>query len=169
MMLFLVNSAPNRRDTKGIIYSPPQSESARNTVYGESCYFGPLNHASCFSPERNHSIVSSVSGLFRLGSPTTVTRTVRPAIVDSVNRVFLGRALTHVFQKQCKIFPSLTNRDASRTVFVITMVVRVLTSALHSVPAFIHRMPRKAMFNLLSILVRHDHYYNIGEGHCRNV
>lgn len=164
-MSLLSNLSSSAGGAKGFINRPPESKSSRNAGYRKTRNFSPFRQAPSFSAKRNQMIVPPVSGLFRLSSPSAIFRTVWAVVINTVNRVFFGRTLSHVFQKMSKIFPPFTNGYASRSVFVIGGMVGVLATTSHRVPTFIHGVIGKAMFYLLSVNVHHGCHYNIGEGH----
>lgn len=111
--------------------------------------FRPFANAFCFAAKCYEYIFTGIAGLFFLGSPSAVFRTVWAVIVYSVNRL-IAVWFAHVSFKICVVRPSFANINAPPAIMPIRRVVFVAASLLHSIPYFIASW----VFSLVSICVQ---------------
>ena len=86
--------------------------------------------------------VSLVTGLFTMSSPSTILRSVRAIIVNSINTVLWRRPLSHICNKLTKIMePCITYRDTPRSIVQITAFLGIIASAFHAPPDLVFWCP----------------------------
>lgn len=83
--------------------------------------------------------------LFRC-SPFTVFRTVIAVIIATLYRMVARRSRAHVTIENDKIFPAFANTYVSATIICKPLLVIILATLLYSLPNFIFRRARLAVF-----------------------
>ena len=102
--------------------------------------FAPFCKCSCGIPNRYIDIRASVSALFFLGCPSTVIGFIVAIVVYAVNcQIFLVSICHCPLIKRLKtFFPLIANSNAATAPPIKPRVVRVITSAFHSLPFLIN-------------------------------
>lgn len=100
--------------------------------------FGPSDNRVGDAVERNQPSRAGVRHLRRPIGPTTVARSVRSIVIDSVNRMATRRPRSHVGKEVLKrSHPALGNRDAAAAVIVVLRGVRIQAPVFHRAPGFV--------------------------------
>lgn len=116
--------------------APSAFDSGMERTKMDAGYFRPFTNAFFFTAKCYEHIFSGISGLFFLGSPPTVFRTVWAIIVYPVNRL-IAFWFAHIGSKICVVKPSFANINAAPAIMLIGRVIFVSASLLHSMPYLI--------------------------------
>lgn len=80
--------------------------------------------------------------LLLISGPSTIIRRVMAIVVDTVDRVFVGRPFTHILKERLKAAnPSVTDHNTSRAVVFKSWVVGVTASFFHTSPSVVFNRP----------------------------
>lgn len=82
--------------------------------------------------------------LLLIGRPAAIFRRIAFIIVDAIQRRF-ARPLAHVFNENGYVSPPLADRDASRTIILVSGIPRIGASPMHVSPNGIKRMTAESM------------------------
>ena len=111
----------------------------------------PISQAHGFTLVGNPSVIPGVSGLFIWSGPSAILWGVITIIVDAFNRVFRSGFRTHIVHKQTKVVPAFADLYASRAIFVVSGIVRLLATVDHCRPRFVFRCISKTVFCTYSL------------------
>lgn len=106
----------------------------------QTAEFSPFSNASCFSSDRNHTVVPGVSLLLRTGRPSAVRRGVRSSVSFPINGVVGRRSGPHVCEEVLERFtPTFADDDAAPAVKRKRCGSRVQASVFHAMPRSVLR------------------------------
>ncbi len=94
----------------------------------------PILDAQRFTINRNPSIGGSVSSLSGHSRPTTIVWFIIPVVIDPVDRISFGRALSHIGKEVLELLPSLADLDASISIPMILCVIWIRAPIFHLGP-----------------------------------
>lgn len=101
----------------------------------------PILSRQCFAIQRDQNSPALIPKLLAAQRPSAVFNVVWPVVVDSLQRVFFSRWMTHVGNKSLKRgAPRVTNCDAAPAVVFEKRVVRVFAALLHAGPPAVERL-----------------------------
>lgn len=119
--------------TEYFIYRPSRIQPApcRSNFHFECS--AQISKTSRNAIDGKHAISAGISGLLTARGPSTVFLEISNFIVDSINR-HIGRAFTHIFQKQSERFPAVAKINPLRSVIKIIWVVPISATKLDILP-----------------------------------
>lgn len=120
----------------------------------DSGNLNPLSDRARLVLKSKQPTCSAVAGLLGSCNPAAVLRLIVAVIVDTLNRMFRRRTLTHVGQKAFKFTPSFTNLNSALSVGLEVRRIGVSTSINHQSPNAINRRSAVAV---RSRTLRGDH------------
>lgn len=100
-------------------------------------------------------VVSAIRGLLFARCPKTVRWAIVPVNISSLDRMFIGRSLTNIFEKARKIIPIFTDFNVSCTIIFVANMIWVNATLLHTCPNNIFR----GYLSLLSRTVLNIHRF----------
>ncbi len=119
-----------------LLYSPPIFYSTSDSV--ERSFRAKNNHGLAnrhlFPSIDYFFATSSVVGLFLGRCPSAIRWFVITIVVYALDRMFIGRAMSHIRDKILKIFPPFTYFNASSTVVCKTLAIFIVAPLSHSGP-----------------------------------
>lgn len=111
-----------------------------NCAPRKTCNFRPFRRCMCFSVDSNTDVLSGISHLLFLGSPSAVRLAVWSININSVKRHPRRRSWSHILQKlTIRISPFIAHGNASAAVERISLVSRIKASAFCIGPSGIFR------------------------------
>lgn len=117
-------------------------EFIKSTCNGSSVdagYSRPFHKGVCLAIKCYKSIICSVIGLLNIQRPATVIGCIIPVIIDSIKSIRGGWFFSHIIEKCLKrITPAITNFYTACAIMFIRKYVRIITTAFHSKPHFMH-------------------------------
>ena len=96
--------------------------------------FRPFRNAHGTTVKGKETVFSHVPHLFMVCCPSTIIRRVVSIVIDAVNAVLVGRAISHIPQKRRKTIPSTENLYPSAAPHTELLVTWVVASASHVNP-----------------------------------
>jgi hypothetical protein len=112
---------------------PSFFKSGVNKFSIEANYWLPFRGCKTFSLEIYFHVVSTIAHLLRFGSPSAVFRFVISIIVQAIQRQSFWH-FPHVRKKRGKVFPPITNFNASGSVIFIRRVIWTIAPSVHHRP-----------------------------------
>lgn len=127
----------------GSFWTPAMFQPVGDGVSGDAGKCGPLDQQSCDTVDGHRRIVASIPSLFDGRSPSAIVRRVALIIVDSFNRVAIGRQ-AHVDNERFEgITPASANTNATSTVGRKVFGLWIVAAVLHRVPREIRSSSRR--------------------------
>jgi len=129
-----------RRCSQRIFDCPPRGKSPTKRCVVNTELTRPSLEAHSFSVVSNPPGRAGIQTLLLTGCPFTVIKFVVAVVVNSVDRCFRERLCPHVFQEVYeRVSPPMADRNASSTVSVIVLDIRVVTTGFHRMPGHVLR------------------------------
>lgn len=109
----------------------------------------PLRECFFNSVHFDNVVRSFIVRLLLYISPSTIFGTIVTIVINAINRVFLGRSLSHIFKKVFKgIKPSIAHFYSPFAIITIVLVCFIVTPSFHIEPSIVFWCFSFAMFGL---------------------
>lgn len=129
-----------RRCSQRLIDCPPRGKSPTQRCVVNAELTRPSLEAHSFAVVSNPPSRAGIQTLLLTGRPFAVIKFVVAVVVNSVDRCFRERLCPHVFQEVYeRVSPPLADRNASSTVSVVVLDIRVVTAGFHRMPGHVLR------------------------------
>lgn len=132
MILFIYRGCERIFD-RPAVFNTRVDRSARN-----SCIFFPVFKRLRFSAKCDMPIISAISLLFFLCSPSTVLFTIMPVIINSIQRMFWRWSIAHILVKILELVPTLTDFNPTPTVKGVSDIILIFATIYHCSPSAIY-------------------------------
>ncbi len=119
---------------------PATVDTAPQRIFVDATNLSPFSDTMGFSIVGQTDVVTSVSNLFQVGSPSHIAWFIVPIVIDSVQGMLGSGFRADIFNEEFeRSFPPLADGDTSATIFGPRWVVGVEASFFHRSPGVVFR------------------------------
>lgn len=127
---------------------PTLIESGVKGCLGYPNLSSPLSYGVSFTTKRNPAIRPAIICLLEHGCPSAITGFVVAIRIDPVKAHSVVRTRSHIFQKLCKVVPSLADLNAACAIESVAASLRITASRSHALPnPVLWRLAGQPMFS----------------------
>lgn len=129
------------RSGNSLLGAPPFAKSRGDRASIETQSFRPLGSTKSFAIVGYKKIIRLVSTITFWSNPSTVFGSVVATVINSIDLMFWGRSLAHVFDEIPKIIsPMIAHFNSLLAITFKCYVPWVIAAGYHRIPSFIKRV-----------------------------